>query len=51
MKMRVEFFLNQSFGEKVDSVRIAALKEATPFQAKPPEPVYTSAAGAKGNLR
>ena len=51
MKMRVEPFLNQSFGEMVESVPIAALKEAITFPAKPAEPVYTSVAGAKGNLR
>jgi hypothetical protein len=51
MKMRVEHFLNLSFGEKAVSVRIATLKEAIASQAKPPEPGYTSAAGAKGNLR
>jgi hypothetical protein len=51
MKMLVENFSNQSFGETVVSVRIADLKEAIPFQVKPPEPAYTSVAGAKDNLR
>ena len=51
MKMRVEVFLNPSFGEMVESVPIAVLKEAITFPAKPAEPGYTSVAGAKGNLR
>ena len=49
--MRVEAFLNQSFGEMVESVPIAVLKEAITFRAKPAEPGYTSVAGVKGNLR
>jgi hypothetical protein len=51
MKLRVEPFLSPSFGGTVVSVRIVDLKEFIPFQEKPPELVYTSAAGVKANLR
>jgi hypothetical protein len=44
-------FLNPSSGEMAVSVRIADLKEAIVYQAKPAELDYTSVAGARGNLR
>jgi hypothetical protein len=49
--MRAGHFLNQSFGEMVVYVRIAVLKKPIIFQGKPPEPGYTSAVGASGNLQ
>jgi hypothetical protein len=51
MRMLAENFLSPSFGGTVVSVRIVDLKELIPFQEKPPELAYTSAAGVKGNLR
>ena len=51
MRTLAGHFLNQSSGEMAVFVRIAALKEPIPYQAKPLEPGYTSVAGANGNLR
>jgi hypothetical protein len=51
MRTLAGHFLNQSFGEKVVSARIAVLNEPIAFQVQPPDPGYMSVVGASGSLQ
>ena len=51
MRVVAVYFLNPSSGEMAVSVRIADLKEAIVYQAKPAELDYTSVAVVKRILR